>query len=114
MIDSVNTVQRILEGTGESFGACVDTGHYFRSDESMSDIIGALGKQVHTIHIGDIGTDGKEVMPGDGRLDIPELLELLDTETYFDQPLVIAYEADPDDPTPAVEETAARIRAAGE
>ena len=53
-----------------------------------------------------------EAVPGEGRLDIPALLGALDEATAFRRPLVVEYEADPLNPTPAVRETVAAVRRA--
>jgi len=52
----------------------------------------------------------REAIPGDGRLDIPALLDSLSSETSLSQPLVIEYEANPADPTPAVVEAAEAVQ----
>lgn len=87
-------------------GACVDTGHYLRAGQDIDEVIPALGDRVHAIHLTDFDDDGDEVVPGTGRTDLGSLVALLEEHTTFDQPLVIEYESDPDDPTPAVVETA--------
>ncbi len=102
---TVDDVTRVLDETDDTrLGACVDTGHYLRSGEEPSDVFPTLGERVLALHVKDFVDEETEAIPGSGRLDIPELLDMLDEETNLAQPLVIEYEADPDDPTPAVVE----------
>jgi sugar phosphate isomerase/epimerase len=111
--DTVADVEAVYDGQPTRLGACVDTGHFLRSGISPADSIPRIGERVHAVHLKDFAGE-MEVIPGDGQLDIAETLALLDAQTTFEQPLVIEYEADPGDPTPAVEEIVRRVRAAEE
>jgi sugar phosphate isomerase/epimerase len=71
----------------------------------------AIGERVHAVRFKDFADEETEVIPGDGQLDVAETLSLLDEHTNFDQPLVIEHEEEPQDPTPAVEESIRRVRA---
>jgi sugar phosphate isomerase/epimerase len=93
----------------DRLGACVDTGHFLRAGEAVADVIPALGDRVLALHLKDFDDDGVEVVPGAGRVDLDELAALLDTHTEFDRPLVVEYEADPENPTPAVVEAAEAV-----
>lgn len=106
---TVEDVLGVVEGRHDCLGACVDTGHYFRSGESPDTAIPALGDRVHAVHVKDFVDEETEVVPGEGNLDVAGFLGLLD-ETNFDQPLVIEYEEDPENPTPAVETTVERLQ----
>jgi len=107
---SVEDVARVLESTPDSrLGACVDTGHYFRSGERPADVIPRLGDRVLALHLKDFVDTETEAVPGRGQLDVAELLSLLTEETSLDQPLVVEYEADPSDPTPAVTEAVSAV-----
>lgn len=110
--DTVEDVRAVFEGTPEPLGACVDTGHFLRSSVTPAEAIPAIGNRVHALHLKDFDDEEREVVPGDGGLDVAQFLRLLERHTRFDQPLVIEYEADPDDPTPAVETTIDRVRTA--
>lgn len=105
----VEEVLAVLEGRDERLGACVDTGHYFRSGQAPSHVVPALEDRVHAVHFKDFADAETEVIPGDGQLDIDEFLRLLEVHTEFAQPLVIEYEEDPEDPTPAVAEICDRL-----
>lgn len=108
---TVDEVASVLDETDDPrLGACVDTGHFLRSGEEPNDVIPRLGDRVLALHLKDFVDEETEAVPGTGRLDLPELLDLLDAETSFEQPLVIEYEADAKDPTPAVEQTVEAVR----
>lgn len=112
---SVEDVLAVLTDVDDPWlGACVDTGHFLRADESPETVIPALGDRVYAVHLKDFLDADTEAIPGEGRLDLAELFALLDEHTTFDRPLVIEYEADPDDPTPAVLQTAENVVAATE
>jgi sugar phosphate isomerase/epimerase len=108
--DTVEDVLDVVEGRHERLGACVDTGHFLRSGQSPADVIPPLGDRVHAVHLKDFVGGETEVVPGDGDLDIAETLSLLAEHTSFDQPLVVEYEEDADDPTPALRTVADRLR----
>jgi sugar phosphate isomerase/epimerase len=102
---TVEDVASVLDATPDTrLGACVDTGHYFRSGQTPSDVITRLDDRVLALHLKDFIDETTEAVPGNGQLDIEELVSLLDEETSLSQPLIVEYEADPADPTPAVVE----------
>jgi len=112
---TVEDVASVLDAADDPrLGACVDTGHFYRSGEVPSAVIPRLGDRVLALHLKDFVDEETEAIPGTGRLDVGELLGLLDAETAFDRPLVIEYEADGSNPTPAVEQTVAAVRDAME
>jgi inosose dehydratase len=90
-------------------GACVDTGHFFRSNQSPSETIPALGERVHAVHIKDFVDAETEVTPGDGNLNVSELLNLIRTHSSLSAPLVIEYEQDKANPTPAIKTICDRL-----
>jgi sugar phosphate isomerase/epimerase len=113
--ETVEDVLAVLEGTPDRrLGACVDTGHFFRSGQTPRETITRLGDRVHALHLKDFLDESTETVPGKGQLDMGELVGLLDAETSLSRPLVIEYEADPDDPTPAVVETVEAVSRAME
>jgi len=112
---TVEEVASVLDTVDDPhLGACVDTGHFFRSGEEPAEVIPRLGDRVLALHLKDFVDEENEAVPGTGQLDLSELLTLLETETSFAQPLVIEYEADAGNPTPAVEQTVAAVRDAME
>jgi len=110
--DSLEDVLEVLDDMPGCLGACVDTGHFLRSGVPPADAIQAINERTHAIHLKDFTTENEEVVVGDGQLDVVELLQLLDRHTDLQQPLVIEYEEDPENPTPAVEKTVERVRTA--
>lgn len=110
---TVEDVTAVLDAhSHERLGACVDTGHYLRSGESPDEVIPALGDRVRALHLKDFLDEDTEAVPGQGQLDVGELLTLLTDHTELAQPLVVEYEADPENPTPAVVEAVEEIRQA--
>lgn len=100
---TVEDVATVLDATEDRrLGACVDTGHFFRSGQTPAEVIPRLGERVHALHLKDFLDTETEAVPGAGQLDVRELLELLEEHTSLSQPLVVEYEADAADPTPAV------------
>lgn len=110
---TVEDVVAVLDDVDDPWlGACVDTGHFLRVDESPAEVIPTLGDRVYALHLKDYTDAETEAIPGEGRLDLGELCSLLSEHTTFDRPLVIEYEADADDPTPAVQRAAENVLAA--
>ena len=109
---TVDEVASVLDAADDRLGACVDIGHYFRSGETPADVIPRLGDRVLALHLKDFVDEETEAVPGNGQLDVAELLALLDGETSLSQPLVVEYEADPENPTPAVVEAVETVERA--
>lgn len=112
---TVDDVAEVLERTADPrLGACVDTGHYLRSGEEPTAALSRFGDRVHAVHLKDFVDADTEAIPGEGRLDIPGVLDSLAEEAAFSRPLVVEYEADPANPTPAVVAAGEAVRAARE
>ncbi len=110
MYSTVDEVLSVCEKYPPPLGACVDTGHYLRSGQTPREVISRLGDRVYALHLKDFNAGGQEVVPGRGEVDLQQVLELLSEHTELGAPLVIEYEEDPEDPTPAVLETVDRLR----
>lgn len=52
--DKVNDVLKVVKDRHPKVGACVDTGHYLRSDENPVEVIQKLGKRVFGVHLKDV------------------------------------------------------------
>lgn len=91
-------------------GACVDTGHFLRSREEPPKAIRRLGDRVHAVHLKDIRSyeDHTNVVNGRGLLDLRATLEAL-RETGFKGHMAIEYEAERDNPQPAIIECVAEV-----
>jgi len=108
---SVDDVAAVLDVTADRrLGACVDTGHFLRSGEHPKEVLSRLLDRVIALHLKDFDDENVETVAGEGRLDVPDLLATLDAETALSQPLVVEYEADPEDPTPAVKAAVDAVR----
>lgn len=103
--DTADSVLASIREFDPVLGACVDTGHFLRADESPERAIEVLGERVHAVHLKDFLDEETEVVPGTGNLNYSAVLTGLETHTSFDTAFVIEYEADPDDPTPGMRQT---------
>ena len=90
-------------------GACVDTGHYLRSDEDPVEVIERLGKRVFGVHLKDVKTiekDGKRqklyTILGQGDLDTVGVLRVLKKLNYQNC-LSLEYEENPQNPLSDIE-----------
>ncbi|MFB6141169.1 MAG: sugar phosphate isomerase/epimerase family protein [Halosimplex sp.] len=106
---TVEDVLAAVEDAPERIGACIDTGHFLRMDETPAEVVPALGEYAHAVHVKDFVDADTEVVPEEGRLDLAELVDLLDEHADIATPLTIEYEADFENPTPAVVRTARRL-----
>jgi len=106
---TVEDVLDAVEGRPERLGACVDTGHFLRAGQPPEEVVPRLGDRIHAVHVADFMDRSTELVPGEGRLDLGELVALLDEHTGFDNPLVVEYERGFVDETAAVLATAAAL-----
>ncbi len=106
--DTIDSVARVLEGQPAAFGACVDTGHFLRADQDPVAAIDRLGRRVHAVHLKDFVDKDTEVMPGKGSLDMVAALRAL-RRSGFSTAYVLEYEADENNPTPAVRQAVASV-----
>ena len=107
---TLQDVASVLEGRPAVFGACIDTGHFLRSDVDPVEVITRLGARVHAVHLKDFVDAHREVLPGSGRLRMADTLAAL-RRIGFSTAYVLEYEADETNPTPAVREAVAAVAA---
>ena len=125
--DKVEDVLHWVKGRHPLIGACVDTGHYLRSDEDPVDVINKLGKRVFGVHFKDVRTihsdeerarlmkelpqgraaqlerEGKIfTILGEGELNIVGVLRALRNIGY-DRNLSLEYEENPENPLSDIE-----------
>ena len=102
LYDSIDSVVQAVKGRHKWVGACVDCGHFLRSDEDPVKAVKTLGPRVFGAHIKDdveLGKASKNVVIGKGKLDVVGLFKAL-REIKFpaDGSLALEYEANPDNP----------------
>ena len=118
LYDKIDDVVRMVKNRHPKIGACVDTGHFLRSDEDPVEAIGRLGKRVFGVHVKDVKTivkDGKRTkhftVVGKGDLDVVGMLRVLKKLNY-DYALSLEYEEHPKDPLPEIAACLKAVRAA--
>jgi sugar phosphate isomerase/epimerase len=116
--DKISDVWDQIKDRHPKVGACVDTGHYLRSDEDPVAAIEKFGKRVFSVHLKDvktIATNGKRekkfTIIGEGDLDIFGCLKALKALKY-DNILAIEYEENPENPLSDLEVGLKHVREA--
>ena len=78
------TVEQLLElidGLGDHVGVCLDTGHATMRGLDLVDQLRKAGKNLFSLHMHDIGPDGKDhFVPGEGAYDWGPFLDLLHSD----------------------------------
>jgi len=104
--DKVADVLTWVKDRHPKIGACVDTGHYVRSDEDPVEVIEKLGKRVFGVHLKDFkgpaGQDKRPTILGEGNLRLVETLKALKKLDYK-YSLSLEYEESPKDPIADIE-----------
>ena len=102
--DKISDVWEMIKDRHPKVGACVDTGHYLRSDEDPVAAIDQFGKKLFSVHLKDvknIDNNGKKekkfTIIGEGDLDILGCLKSLKKLNY-EYILAIEYEENPENP----------------
>lgn len=118
--DKVTDILTLVEGRHPLLGACVDTGHYLRSDEDPVEVVQKLGKRVFGVHLKDVrtirdaetkGTRKQFTILGEGDLNLIGLLRELRAQGYS-RNLSIEYEENPQNPLSDLELSLAAARQA--
>ena len=99
----------------ETLGLCLDTAWALHARQDPVKMAADFADRLFDVHIKDFVFDragkGEDVIVGEGNLDLPGLLAQL-REGGFDGPCVLEYEADVNDPVPALERCVKAVRAA--
>ncbi|MEI6232374.1 MAG: sugar phosphate isomerase/epimerase [Planctomycetota bacterium] len=98
----------------KNIGATADLGHYIRAKQDPLAVIEKLKDRLYGIHFKDYKNENgkeKEMIAGDGVLNIKETLALL-KKVNFQGCLSLEYEQNPADPIPDLKVALARIQAA--
>lgn len=116
--DKISDVVDMVKNRHPKIGACVDTGHYLRSDENPVDAIERLGKRVFGVHLKDVKTiesGGKKSKQfkilGEGDLNVLGCLKALKKLDY-QYCLAIEYEENADNPMSDLEVCLKNVREA--
>ena len=114
--DKISDVEEWVKDRHPKIGACVDTGHYLRSDEDPVAAIERFGKRVHGVHLKDVRTiaEGNKrrkqfTILGQGDLDVLGCLKALKKQDYQNC-LALEYEENPDNPLSDIEVCLSKIR----
>ena len=114
--NKISDVERVVKDRHPKIGACVDTGHYLRSDEDPVEAIQRLGKRVFGCHLKDVKTtevDGRKQkqfkIAGEGDLKVVELLKALKALDY-QYCLALEYEENAKNPLPDIEACLKHVR----
>ena len=104
--DKVTDVQTWVKDRHPKIGACVDTGHYLRSDEDPVEVIEKLGKRVFGVHLKDVknlpGGGKKFTILGEGDLRLVDCLKALKKLDYK-YSLSLEYEENEKNPVADIE-----------
>ena len=115
--DSFDKVTDVIEWTKDrhpKIGACVDTGHYLRSDENPVEVIEKLGARVFGVHFKDVKSlEGKKIFKilGEGDLDVLGCLKALRKLKYTGS-LSLEYEESEKNPMGDLEQCLKAVRTA--
>jgi len=117
LYDTIPKVWAALQGQNPRIGACVDTGHYLRSDQDPVAAVRKFGRRVYGVHLKDVktGPNGEKQFTeiGKGTLDTVGLLRALKASHYSSRGIVsLEYEEHADDPMPYIQECLVATRAA--
>lgn len=102
LYDKIADVVEAVSERHPLIGACVDTGHFLRSQEDPVEAVRALKGRVYGVHVKDeekLERNSKNVVIGTGHLDLVGLFQALrDVDFPADGALSLEYEANPDNP----------------
>lgn len=104
LYDRISDTEELVKDRHPLIGACVDTGHYLRSDEDPVEALERLGKRVHGVHL----KDGKRIKSrkksdkhmtilGEGDLDLVGALKVL-KKLNFQNGMSLEYEENKNNP----------------
>eukprot|EP00456_Euglypha_rotunda_P059785 TRINITY_DN49_c0_g2_i2.p1 TRINITY_DN49_c0_g2~~TRINITY_DN49_c0_g2_i2.p1 ORF type:complete len:285 (-),score=83.30 TRINITY_DN49_c0_g2_i2:95-949(-) len=114
--NKISDVEKVVKDRHPKIGACVDTGHFLRSDEDPVEAVQRLGKRVFGCHVKDVKTtevDGKKQkqfkIAGEGDLNIVGLLKALKALDY-QYCVALEYEENASNPLPDIEACLKHVR----
>jgi sugar phosphate isomerase/epimerase len=107
-------IEKALAGRGPRIGLCIDTGHFLLAGVNPVDVVGKFKGRIHAVHLKDVKSDGgkkKEVILGQGDLDLVGLLKAL-KESGFKGGLAVEYEEEPENPVASIAKGLDAVKAA--
>lgn len=118
MYDKISDAEQMVKDRHPLVGACVDTGHYLRSDEDPVEAIERFGKRTFGVHLKDVLTieqGGKRRKQfrilGEGDLDVAGCLKTL-RKLDYQYSLSLEYEENPSNPLSDIEVCLQTVREA--
>jgi inosose dehydratase len=113
--DTIESVTRAIQNHHERIGACVDTGHYLRSNVNPVDAIAAFGNRTYGVHLKDVKSlpngEKKFMILGQGDLDLVGCLKSL-KKLKFENCMSLEYEENEQNPIADIEQCLAAVREA--
>jgi len=109
LYDKISDAEEMVKDRHPLIGACIDTGHYLRSDEDPVEAIERFGKRTFGVHFKDVLTiekDGKRQKQfrilGEGDLDVLGCLKAL-RKLDYQYSVSLEYEENPSNPLSDIE-----------
>jgi sugar phosphate isomerase/epimerase len=113
--DKIESITKAIANHHERIGACVDTGHFLRSNENPVDAIVAFGPRTYGVHLKDVKNlpDGKKqfTILGKGDLDLVGCLKQL-AKLRFNGCMALEYEENEKNPIADIRECLAAVQEA--
>ena len=104
-------VLELTKDYSELLGMCLDTGHLARAEEDIVEAVKALGPRLHGIHLKDVNEARKDVVVGEGILDLREFFNALkETGALETSVIVVEYEPEPENPIPGIRKSLANVK----
>jgi sugar phosphate isomerase/epimerase len=111
--DTIESVTRAIQNHHERIGACVDTGHYLRSDVNPVAAIEAFGNRTYGVHLKDVkalpGGKKQFTILGQGDLDVVGCLKAL-KKLKFEHCMSFEYEENEQNPMADIKQCLAAVR----
>lgn len=100
--DKIDDVWTAIKDHHQRIGACVDTGHYLRSRENPVAALERFAGRVYGVHLKDVKDATVFKILGEGDLDVPGCLKILQKQKY-QYCLALEYEESEQNPIPDIE-----------
>ena len=115
-LGSAQALEWVFTQTSPRVGLCLDTAWALHSHEDPIEMIERFGQRLYGVHVKDFTFDSKgqhtDVVVGTGNLDLSRMARAMDA-VGFDGYVVLEYEADVENPVPALRGCVEAVRAIG-